>query len=78
MADQKCLQCDRPMVEVGSKSAKVMGDEYYYTYFQCEPCGHYYEEAFHDRFCGPSEVSLKMISHAEVLRRQAEKHPFEE
>ena len=67
-----CPQCGREMTASGGYMKPVMGDEYYFTYYECEPCAAWYEESIRDVFCGPSVVTLYTIPESEVVRRLAE------
>ena len=57
------------MAEGSGYSVERMGDEYTFTYFQCEPCGQWYEESVRDVFCGPEQSMITPISEDEMAVR---------
>ena len=72
-SESSCPKCESSLSKAQSYSRNVIGDDYYFTYLRCEPCGQWYEEMFRDVFCGPDEVSLNAISEDEMNRRLSEK-----
>jgi hypothetical protein len=65
MAAILCAKCGRELSGPGSQeclasiSGSIMGDEYTYSYYFCEPCGVYTIEVDHARFCGEESVSVQ-------------------
>jgi hypothetical protein len=57
-----CANCKTFVGELrdkkGSISILVMGDEYIYCYFDCQACGMYTAEQYHDRFIGDASIAV--------------------
>ena len=56
----RCADCGADLGDHKARVAficlDVMGDEYIESYWQCEGCGGYMTEIYHDRFLGEDEV----------------------
>ncbi len=58
----RCSQCGREFDQeerLASISGSVMGDEYIDSYYFCSRCDVYTIEAYHDRFLGEDDVSIR-------------------
>ena len=57
MADIPCGKCGVTLNQCqGSIAILVMGDEYIYSYYRCDPCDEYTAESYRDRFMGGSFI----------------------